>query len=64
MQIAGRAYGKNKKSVTKRGYDIGFRTVIVNSRAKLEFRLNFMIVRNKEFKIFISIVRCIRMLYF
>lgn len=43
---------------------MGFGTVIVNSRAKLEFRMNFMIVRNKEFKIFISIVRCIKLLYF
>ncbi len=43
---------------------MGFRTVIVNSRAKLEFILNFMIVRNKEFKIFISIAHCIKLLYF
>lgn len=43
---------------------MGFRTVIVNFRAKLEFRLNFMIVRNKEFKIFISIAHCIKLLYF
>lgn len=34
---------------------MGFRTVIVNSRAKLEFRLNFMIVRGEnEKKIFID----------
>ena len=29
---------------------MGFRTVIVNSRAKLEFRLNFMIVRGENEK--------------
>lgn len=34
---------------------MGFRTVIVNSRAKLEFRLNFMIVRGEnEKRIFID----------
>lgn len=34
---------------------MGFRTVIVNSRAKLEFRLNFMIVRGEnERRIFID----------
>lgn len=34
---------------------MGFRTVIVNSRAKLEFRLNFMIVRGEnEKRIFIE----------
>lgn len=29
---------------------MGFRTVIVNSQAKLEFRLNFMIVRGENEK--------------
>ncbi len=34
---------------------MGFRTVVVNSRAKLEFRLNFMIVRcEKERRIYID----------
>lgn len=34
---------------------MGFRTVIVNSRAKLEFRLNFMIVRGEnEKRVFID----------
>lgn len=39
---------------------MGFRTVIVNSRAKLEFRLNFMIVRGEnEKRIFIDEINTI-----
>lgn len=39
---------------------MGFRTVIVNSRAKLEFRLNFMIVRGEnEKRIFIEEINTI-----
>ena len=34
---------------------MGFRTVIVNSRSKLEFRLNYLVIRGeKEKRIFIN----------